>query len=313
MANDAYEDLPPKAKDLLNKFEKDWDSGDFNAAFKKIGLEDLRLALEHFEPLRALVRQIAQGQQSPSASVLLEDDAMPASKKKAKSKNASPEAQEQTLQQARLDLQSTQEKATQLADSLNACTQQCSILQDGKQQLETELKRQAEKHEKAIKTVESQLKDAQDKYQIADKQLRSMTMPPELALLRGDKALAEHFGLAQLPDSDTLALAQVVAVLSQWSNIDRLWTFLKDRCERQAQAASAAEQSLLLTALAWHNHNWPNAPYRALQPESGRAFDFAQHMRSRHTATGETISQLLLPGLLTPQGKCVAKALVRTQ
>ena len=135
--------------------------------------------------------------------------------------------------------------------------------------------------------------------------------PPALDLLRDDPELAQAIGLAGLPDDDTQALIQTVAVLSQLDNLQRLWDALKERCEAGNRPASASELALLESALAWHNHNWLTRPYRLIEATPSSAYDFSRHLPSRHTPKGETVAALHLPGIADGSGKPLCKALVR--
>ena len=136
---------------------------------------------------------------------------------------------------------------------------------------------------------------------------------PELVFLRSDPQLAKDMGLGGLPADDTQALIQIVAVLAQIDNLKRLWDVLKERCEADKRPATHNESALLQAALAWHNHNWDNLPYRLIDAAPNNNYDYKNHLRSRHVTSGETVIALHLPGIADSSGKVLCKALVQTQ
>ncbi|MCG9105648.1 hypothetical protein LH433_02605 [Laribacter hongkongensis] len=154
-----------------------------------------------------------------------------------------------------------------------------------------------------------QLQGEQDK---AHRQ-RVAATPPELILLREDAALADAMGLSDLPEDNLQAWTQVVAVLAQRDNLERLWAALKSRCEVERRPASTDERGLLSSALAWFNHNWRTRPYRLHEAAPSTAYDFDTQQRSSHAAIGDIIAELWLPGIADGSGRLLCKTLVLTR
>ena len=124
--------------------------------------------------------------------------------------------------------------------------------------------------------------------------------------------MAQAVGVAFFPSDSPAAIIHVVGGGPQRDNLERLWATLKDRCETLNRPANAAECALLQAALHWHNHNWRTRPYRLLEAAARAPYDFEQHLRSRHSSSGERIKAQHLPGIADGSGKLLCKALVST-
>ena len=135
----------------------------------------------------------------------------------------------------------------------------------------------------------------------------------ELQYLRKDQKLASKLQLNDLSDNNAEALVQVVAVLSQKDRLESLWSFFKDRCEEENRAINQEELSILKSAVRWLNFNWPTKPYSVESISKGQPFDFNNHLRSRRTATGDTIQEVYLPSILDNSGRAIHKAVVLTK
>ncbi|WP_089417616.1 AAA family ATPase [Vitreoscilla filiformis] len=258
---------------------------------EKITLFDLRLLLEHFPPLRELIRQVAApelGRVVPGAAVSVEWE------------SARDEAAEaaQTEIEAECDALQTQ---------LNASQHDAADL---RRQLAEEQQRRGQM-EQEVQRLRQQLEHQTQA--LARQRQQQSTFPPGVALLGGNSALAVRLGLTDLPGDATGALIRVVAVLAQMSSIERLWDALKENCERERRPASAEEVALLQTALDWHNHNWSRKPFALHRPVAGAVFDFNKEQRAVSTPpTGETLSAVWLPGIMASSGSVQKKALVAT-
>ena len=135
----------------------------------------------------------------------------------------------------------------------------------------------------------------------------------ELQYLRKDQKLASKLQLNDLSDNNAEALVQVVAVLSQKDRLESLWSFFKDRCEEENRAINQEELLILKSAVRWLNFNWPTKPYSVESISKGQPFDFNNHLRSRRTATGDTIQEVYLPSILDNSGRAIHKAVVLTK
>ncbi|WP_022653882.1 hypothetical protein [Aquaspirillum serpens] len=156
--------------------------------------------------------------------------------------------------------------------------------------------------------LQNELQQCKDKLDECQEQLqRANSVPAELAFLRRDRALAKALGLTDLPDDDTQALIRMVAVLSSPDDVSRLWSALKDRCEADNRPIDAEERALLHAAVTWLNHNWPNLPYQLIDVAANTPFLFDNHIRFKHTPTGETVAQMYLPTFADSKGVPVNK------
>lgn len=171
--------------------------------------------------------------------------------------------------------------------------------------------------EQKIRSLDDEHRQLQNQLQRASSELAEErarhSIAPELTLVRRDLQLAQDMGLADLPDDNTQALIQTVAVLAQLDSLKRLWGVLKDRCEAGKRQATTDERALLQAALAWHNYNWRSQPYRLIDAAAGSGFNYVDHQRSRHVTKGETVTALQLPGIADGNGKALCKALVTTR
>lgn len=302
----------------LEKLGEQWEERSFRP--EKITVSDLRLLLENFPPLQALICQIAAsaGQLGEVAVDVLApidfpNDAAPSLQRTQALEDATQALAQKDAQLAQLQaqigerdasLEKLQEKATQVADDLKKCKATVEKLQKEKEGAKEEIKTLKDERNQLHKNWQ------QTQNELASAQARARTVP-ELALLRSDPQLAQDMGLGELHEDDTQALIQVVAVLSQLDSLTRLWDRLMKRCEADNRLATESEHALLQTALEWHNHNWLSKPYCLLNVAEGSRYDYGAQLRSSNTPKGETVAALLLPGIASHAGEALCKPLVR--
>lgn len=292
------DDLHPKSRERLvtleSQFSLPWDQP---YGLHRLSLPDLKLLLEHCTPLQELIRALVA---TPASS--LGQDPAELSGQTSFTHTAQTQA-ETALASTQAELEQTHERCRAAQQDLSECTATAQKLAEENRSLQ-----------KTIQKLERQCLQLKQDLSATQQQLsRSSIAPAELTLLRQDTALAKALGLEALPADDTQALIQVVAVLSQRDNLERLWGTLKDRCEAEKCPATADEHALLQAALAWHNHNWRTRPYRLIEAAPASAYHFESHQRSRHSKTGETVVTQLLPGIADGSGQTLCKALIQTQ
>lgn len=134
-------------------------------------------------------------------------------------------------------------------------------------------------------------------------------LAPELALLKAVKADAE---LAQAwlwaDESEGRQLVRLLAVLSEWDEVLRLWSCLADRCKNGQRAATPAELHLLQAALALHNLRWRDRSACLVRVDSG--LPFHHETMERGPSKGNTVAGVWLPGLENAAGQAQKKPLV---
>ena len=293
----------------LEKLGGQWSKSD-DAWFSpdKLTLPDLKLLLEHFTPLQDLIRALVATPEGTSPSVLVQETAH--LREQASSAQAAQSSAEDALTEVQAQLAQAHEQCHALQHALGQHQQdlrECAattknLLQEQQAQAHTiqQLEKKAQQAQKELKACQAEL-------------ARTGTVPAELTLLRQDDALAQALGLAPLPSDDTQALIQIVAVLAQRDNLERLWHALKDRCEADHRPASSSESALLSAALAWHNYNWRTRPYSLIEASPSNGYDFERHQRSRHTPNGDSQAAQHLPGMADGSGTPLCKALVSTR
>lgn len=295
------DNLDKKSRERLEKMEAQWSEPCSAWSLDKLTLPDLKLLLEHFTPLQDLIRALVATPAGANPSALTNETAN--LRDQASAAHAAQTQAETTLASTQAELEQAQERCRAAQQDLSECTATAQKLAQENHSLQ-----------QTIQKLEQRCQRLQQDLSATQQQLsRSSLAPAELTLLRQDTALAKALGLEALPADDTQALIQVVAVLSQRDNLERLWNALKDRCEAEQRPATAGEHALLHAALAWHNHNWRTRPFRLIEAAPASAYNFESHQRSRHTSTGETISAQHLPGIADGSGRPLCKALVRTQ
>ncbi len=335
--NIARDALDKDSRKRLEKLAVQWTESPGESGLLNLTSPDLRLLLEHFEPLQVLLRRIATPAQHTAPTAEGNSSAAPqpatlqaVEQLQTQLQQAQAELQQsQTrLQQAKVELQQAQAELHQIQTDLhqtriefNHLTSQCQAAQHDLaasnaagqklQQDKEKLQQENKALKQTCKQLEKQLQQAQE--QLSAFRAMQKPVPPELALLRSEPDLAQRLDLSDLPSDDTQALIQTVAILAQRENLERLWSALKDRCETENRSASAPERALLQAALAWHNHNWRTRPYRLVEVTPPSAYHFEDHLRSRQTPTGETVAALDLPGIADSSGKPLCKTLVRTR
>jgi len=288
--------LDRRAQDRLDRLSRDWESDPSSYFLEKLTPADLRLLLEHFKPLRRLIREIAAGSAAPSGEESAELDALREELEEAR-------AAQEELRRERDEALAAQKR---LRDQLHAAEQTHETLRRERDAA----RREREELQQRYRTLEAELAASRSEAQTL-RQRRSDH--PVVAILRRDTALAAALGLEALDGPEPEPLIRTVAVLAQMETIRRLWDRLKERCERERRPATGDERLLLETALAWHNHNWPSKPYQLVAPQPGSAYDFNSHQRATATASGDTIAALWLPGIMDGSGRIQQKPLVTTQ
>jgi hypothetical protein len=286
--------LTGKEQRRLDELAKTWDDEPGGFTLDKLTLPDLRLLLEHFQPLQALIRALA----APDDSAALAADsprptpAHPAANWKVlESKLHDLEAQ---LAETQASWRQSQTEAQRLKQTLSAAQAELQQNQERLRRLEAENLRLARERDQATR------------------QLAALASHPLLTIIQRLPDLAEAFALNPPADANPQeALIRAVAILSQRENIERLWDHLKDRCNRDRRPAHAEERELLTTALAWHNLNWQR-PYQLQTPPQGSSYQYDSQQRCTAASTGERIQAVWLPGIADPNGNPLRKALVAT-
>lgn len=294
----------------IKRFEKiitEWDKVPDSSIYSGLRIQDLRFLLENFEPLRALIKSIATQQPSELATEVSKtlpaktstDNTEQYKKVAAAAEKAVTEATEELTKTKNL-LDAAKEKIATLNAKVEKQTQ-------ANNELEKELLEYKQKLTRQLSETEQQV--AEYKLKLAE-QNKSLD---EINFLRNESELTQRLDLGNLPSDNTQALIQIVAVLAQKDNLERLWQALKTRCEAESRAANTDELQLLKTALAWYNHNWRTRPFQLIEIPSGSSYDYEQHQKSSHTSGGETVHALHLPGIADGSGKPLCKALVNTR
>jgi len=285
--------LSKERRKRLDSLEKSWEAPE--KLKRTFGAADLRLLLEHYRPLRELIRSISMDSSvSPKSPV----------------SNAYEHQTAEASTTIQADLGETQQELTYLRQHCNSLEQEIALCKSRAEKLT----QQNATQQQANQQLEHQLRQLRVELAASKEQLAQATRcPPELATLREDAWLAQQLGLAELPADNLQALVQIVAVLAQLDNLERLWNALKERCEAENRAVNPAERALLGQALGWYNHNWHSKPYRLIEATAGAPYDYEQHSRSKHFSSGETISELRLPGFADGSGRPRCKALVITR
>lgn len=130
-----------------------------------------------------------------------------------------------------------------------------------------------------------------------------------LELVTQDAELARAW-LGEHAEPQGRQLVRLIAVASQWNQIQLLWDRLAERCRTARRPASAAEQQILEASIALHNLIWDGKQAKVVHTTAGTAFDHDIHERG--TPTGELIHQEWLPGLINAAGNRNRKVLAAT-
>ncbi len=297
-------ELSKEQQRRLDKLAEEWDKSSYFLG--KLTLADLRLLLEHFPPLRALIHAIAASS----------------------TEEAARETTESALRQAEAA------QSAECAKELRTCQQELAAAKARNTEIEAALAalrtdrdalaRQIAQREQALAAARTRIAELEAQRDDLQKQLAAASAErdrlrhaarrhPVLDALRADPELASYLRLDRLPDDPAEALACAAAVFARWDQIERLWERLKERCNRAQRPASKAEIMLLETALAWHNLGYASPLYALDHPAPGTPFDFQRHQRANATPGGERIQALWLPGLCDcDRNALIKKPLVAT-
>lgn len=296
--------LDKDSQKRLDVLTKEWRAEKSGFMFNT---NDLRLLLEHSPLVQQLIRSIAQSStDAVPASDSTHDSAADSAPAPAPASNNAYNSELHELrtrcQAAQRALTESNHTNTQLLQEKNNLFQQHAQLKQHNAQLQQQQR-----------ALEHELDQCQN--ELAQERKRRSHIPHAkvVHMLRQDHALASALSLHNLPQDDSDALIQIVAVLAQSDTIKRLWGILKERSETSQRPASDDECALLQTALLWCNHNWHTHPYSLNAPAAGTRFNFETQQRCKHTPSGETITSLLVPGINNGSGSVFCKPIVSTQ
>lgn len=130
-----------------------------------------------------------------------------------------------------------------------------------------------------------------------------------LNLIRHDAELARAW-LGEHAESPARQLVRLIAVASQWSQIQVLWDRLAERCRTEQRPAHTHERHILDISLTLHNLVWDGLQARLEHAETGVPFNHDDHERG--TPTGDTVRAEWLPSLFNAAGHRLRKTLVAT-
>lgn len=297
--------LPREQSKMLEKLGKQWDKPTTEYLLDRLTLPELRLLLEHFQPLRDLIRSIADPQvASEQHAISTLRSELSQLEAQLQQLHASKQALEQQLHSTQTQLREAQQAEQRASQQLSQTQQQLQQAQTASHALQQQLERSTQERN----ALQQQVASLQARLQ---QHAAFGAASAVLQTLRQDNALATRLGLANLGTDSDSAL-RVVAVCAQRDTLERLFNIAAEQANQHRTALPVAWQQLLETALAWYNHNWQTHPYRLETPAAGTAYDFNRHKRAAHTPTGESVQQTLVPGLADSSGKLQIKPLVAT-
>lgn len=307
--------LSTKQQKRLDELANDWDVGSSGLSLS-LHLSDLRLLLQHFAPLKQLIRQVAMDNENVVPTEIKHISTITCGLGEQRSSVASAEQEQDKVGKLTSQLQLESGLRAQIETQLEDATAQLSQLQKDYQQLE--LARQQEhalrlEEQAKCRETKSRLQQLQQDYQTELNALKRSVQSPVTEMLYQDVALANALGLDDMGRDARIDFVRCVAVLSQFDTIKQLWDELKDRCEQQERAVTVNELMLLENALSWHNYNWQQKPYRLYRPTPGVSFDFNRQQRAVGSSnSGELLCDIWLPGISDHVGRLQKKALVVT-
>lgn len=315
--NNSSNSLNADAAKRLKKLISEWDKDSGSCCSEKLRVQDLRLLLENFKPLRNLIYSIANQQPNQLAT---EEPKQPP----VETTTENIDSYKQAVTEATEELTKTKDLLVAAKEKIATLNTEIEKQAQANNKLQKELLEYKQNNQDFTKQHEIDLKERQQlttqlsqaKQEIKDCQLKLAAQNQnlnEVDFLRQESDLAKRLDLDVLPNDNTQALIKIVAVLAQKDNLERLWQALKSRCEEEQRAATTAELQLLNTALSWYNYNWRSKPFQLIDAPSDSSYNYEQHQKSTHTTTGETIHALHLPGLADGSGKPFCKALVNTR
>lgn len=318
------EQLGQRESKRLEKLGEAWaeEAGSWSYSLTNLTPADLRLMLEHFEPLQDLVRRLATG--APIAPVAAEADDADEEPRDAgkKSDRARHDALQARVRELEDELTRAYKTARQAQQRLSEIEHQNRSLQQNlaaARQEQDSLKARLDEAQEALREARSAAdmeRSAREKAERRAAELEKRTQHGAagrtLAALRGNAKLARRFGLDGLGD-DIDSLVRAVAVLAQRDNVVQLFEALGEEAQKRREPLTNEERALLEAAVDWYNYNWKDKRYALEEPRQGAPFDLERHRRAKHTPTGETIARVLVPGLRSGTGAPSPKPIVETE
>jgi hypothetical protein len=129
-----------------------------------------------------------------------------------------------------------------------------------------------------------------------------------LDAVKADADLAEAWLMAD--ESEGRQLVRLLAIVSEWDEVLRLWGRLADRCKNGRRSATDEEVGILEAVLHFNNLRWRDRSAALVSAKVGA--DFRHEEMERGTPKGNAVEEVWLPGIANAAGQIQKKTLVKT-
>lgn len=160
--------------------------------------------------------------------------------------------------------------------------------------------------------IKVQIKEVEKRVEVPVDGPLLAALAPELKLLKAIQADSELMPLWLWADeSEGRQLVRLLAALSDWEEVLRLWSHLAERCKTAKRAAKPAEQAVLNGALALHNLRYRDRAAELKTIALGEPFH--HETMERGSTKGSIVTDVWLPGLTNAAGQVQKKPLVNLE
>lgn len=160
--------------------------------------------------------------------------------------------------------------------------------------------------------IKVQIKEVEKRVEVPVDGPLLVALAPELKLLKAIKADSELMPLWLWANEDEgRQLVRLLAALSDWEEVLRLWSHLAERCKTAKRAAKPAELVVLNGALALHNLRYRDRAAELKTIALGEPFH--HETMERGSTKGSIVTEVWLPGLTNAAGQVQKKPLVNLE
>mgnify|MGYP001626195657 FL=1 len=302
-------DLTSQEKDRLKILEEEWNKEAGQDSTVYLTPSDLKLMLCKFKPLIELLtglRVLSKKSKDAEDQLLGGSESILGAVDGLDKKERLIQRLESKLLEREAQLSDVQKQMCDLQERFAQNEQE-------RQSLSNELAQTRQRYEEVSARVRQLEEDLGRALQEVEKHKSRSEMPAILDSLNRLPEVLRRMNLLNLPENPIRAIIQVVAVLSQKENLERLWDVCSDEVSRKTGSVRDDCSIVLGEAVTWYNYNWQSKQVALNRVESGAPFDFSQHQRSLSSPQGETVIETVLPGLIASDGKVIKKAIVVTK
>ncbi|OYQ78707.1 hypothetical protein B9T19_07620 [Ignatzschineria sp. F8392] len=127
-----------------------------------------------------------------------------------------------------------------------------------------------------------------------------------------DPDLMNIFALDGKDNQTGIELIRFIAKAAQWNDVQKVWDHLAKKCKSENREATSVEISLLKEIVKIHNLIYRDKSATLYIASRGDRYDYKQMQRGNNASSGDTVTEIWLPGLKNPAQGVEKPVLVNT-